>query len=254
MSQFDTSEQLHAWALEQGVLNDPHVRYHLQDLMWREVSMDLDLPPVSKEDPSPDQQSLEVLEKKKDRFLAEELQALTERGLSEEFDILSTQSDISENISVLPVVQQLSSDEISILTADALNVNFDPEKSEEPSVEPVKKKAKVQSDSPENTSGLSAVQHLSPDEISILTADALNDNFDPEKSKEPVEQVKKAMKSKYFECSRCQQTFRRIQMLREHRKKCQSEDGEETPPTKKFKQTTLTQYGGQAPSTKMWGC
>ena len=94
-----------------------------------------------------------------------------------------------------------------------------------------------------NTNGSSekssSKQDITHTELSMLTADATNDRFIPEE--------RNSANKKYFECAKCQETFRHIQMLREHRKKCRPDDNE-APTPKKFKQSTLDQYGGQAPS------
>ena len=217
MNQFNTSKELHTWAEAQGVLNDPHVRHRLQELLWQEVRTDLGIHPENHNETNAEQQVI--------------------------FDFEKILEEIEEPVSRVPTnnaTPSVSTENTTVTSSDLVTTEMETNNDD---------KFDILSSEPESSGD--APVTVTPEEISMLTADALNDEFDPEKSNEPsVESVKKATKSKYFECSRCEQIFRRIQMLREHRKHCKSgDDDEETPPMKKMKQTTLNQYGGQAPST-----
>ena len=134
--------------------------------------------------------------------------------------------------------RQLTEEELQILTADGVNADYD----------------FLSTQTTEKKTNPEIIADISPDEISMLSADAVNEQLAPVipvgNCTNQATDDRQTEKSKYFKCSRCHQTFRRIQMLREHRKLCRTSD-DEAPPSKKMRQTTLGQYGGEAPSTSV---
>ena len=100
--------------------------------------------------------------------------------------------------------RQLTEEELQILTADGVNADYD----------------FLSTQTTEKKTNPEIIADISPDEISMLSADAVNEQLAPVirvgNCTNQATDDRQTEKSKYFKCSRCHQTFRRIQMLREH--------------------------------------
>ena len=126
LCQFNSSEELHLWAEKEGVLCDPHVRHRLQELLWQEVCEDLGLPIQNNDDPAVEQQTIHRFEESLEtgQLTKEELQILTADGLNADYDFLSTQT--TEEKKNPEIAAGISPDEISMLSADAINEELVP--------------------------------------------------------------------------------------------------------------------------------